>query len=132
RRALRYGGGVGPVAVLVQPMVPAVASGIAFSADPHTGERGVVLVEAARGRGDRLASGAIDPEAWRVDGAGRQRVRSGPVDVLTPAQVDAIAHLARTAEELFGAPQDVEWALDGDRLVLLQARPITALPAPPI
>lgn len=131
-RLIRYGGSSGAVAVIVQPMVRATAAGVAFSADPHTGERGVVLIEAVRGLGDRLVAGEVDPEAWRVETGDATRQRAGEDEVLTAAQVAAIADLARAAEALFGAPQDVEWALDGDSVVLLQSRPITALPAPPV
>lgn len=46
------------LAVLVQPMVAAVAAGVAFTADPVTGERGVVVIDAARGLGEQVVSGA--------------------------------------------------------------------------
>ncbi len=77
-RALRYGGGtIGEVAVIVQEMVDADAAGVAFSADPRTGERGVAIVEAVRGLGDQLVSGATDPEAWRVRGGSCVPTRTG-------------------------------------------------------
>lgn len=132
-RALRYGGGsIGKVAVIIQEMVPATAAGVAFSADPRTGERGVVILEAVRGLGDRLVSGEADPEAWRVDASECNRTRSTGETVLTETQARRVAELARSMETLFGAPQDVEWALVGDELHLLQSRPITALPAAPV
>lgn len=132
-RALRYAGGdVGPVAVIVQAMVPASVAGVAFSADPQTGERGVTLVEAVRGLGDSLVSGSADPETWRVDAGAQKRTRSNGAPVLTAQQVERIARLARDMEALFGRPQDVEWAIAGDDLFLLQSRPITALPAEPV
>ena len=52
-------------------------------------------------------------------------------DALTPAQVREVAALARNIEELAGVPQDIEWAIAGGKLFLLQARPITALPVAP-
>lgn len=45
---------------------------------------------------------------------------------LTPGEVRRIAELGLAAERLFGAPRDLEWALDaGGRAYVLQARPIT-------
>lgn len=130
-RALRYGRGVGPVAVIVQRLVPADVAGVAFSADPRTGERDVVIVEAIRGLGDRLVSGAVSPEAWRIDGERCERTRAGEGPALDEARARRVAALARALEALFGRPQDIEWAFSGGELWLLQSRPITALPAPP-
>jgi pyruvate,water dikinase len=57
--------------------------------------------------------------------ADRRAVREA---VLDADQARAIAVLARQVEAHFGTPQDIEWAIAGDRVFLLQARPITALP----
>lgn len=131
-RVLRYAGAPGEVAVIVQRMVPAEVAGVAFSADPRTGERGVAIVEAVRGLGDRLVGGETDAEAWRVTPEGAERSRHDGADVIDAALAARIAAMARALEDLFGAPQDVEWAYDGAELWLLQSRPITALPAAPI
>jgi pyruvate,water dikinase len=131
-RALSYGGELGDVAVLVQRMVPADAAGVAFSADPLSGERGVAVIETVPSLADRLVSGAVDPEAWRVHGSGCQRVRELDQPVISEAQARRVAELAEAMEQLFGAPQDVEWALHDDQIHLLQSRPITALPAEPV
>lgn len=121
----------GEVAVLVQPMLRPRAAGVAFSADPATGARGVVVVEAVPGVAAALVSGEADPEAWRVEGEPR-RTRTAPRPVLRPEDAARVAALARDLEALLGGPQDVEWALEGDELFVLQARPITALPAAPV
>jgi phosphoenolpyruvate synthase/pyruvate phosphate dikinase len=63
----------GRLAVLVQRLVEAEAAGVAFTADPVTGERGVVVVNAVRGLGDRLVSGPASPDEWVVRD-GRQPV----------------------------------------------------------
>lgn len=132
-RVLRYAGDAGGVAVLVQSMVPAERAGVAFSADPRTGERGVVVLEAVRGLGDTLVSGEASPEAWRAQGERTTRTRTASDGAaLDEAQATQVAALARAMEELFGAPQDVEWAFAGGELYLLQSRPITALPAEPV
>jgi phosphohistidine swiveling domain-containing protein len=123
-------GPAGPrMAVLVQAMVQAEAAGVAFTADPVTGDRDEVLVSAVRGLGERLVGGEITPEEWRVrDGEARRAGPEGAIDAADAARVGA---LAAAVEAAFGQPQDVEWAIAAGQLFLLQARPITALPRPP-
>lgn len=118
------------MAVLVQQMVRAETAGIAFSANPVTGDRGEVRIEAVRGLGDRLAHGTQTPEEWSVRG-GSARRSGGPGEVLDAATAEQVADLAVRAAELFGAPQDIEWAADASGVRLLQSRPITALPEQP-
>ena len=121
------------MAVLVQPLVPAEAAGVAFSADPVTGERDTVCVEAALGLGEGLAQGRGTPEAWRVVGDTAEQLHQDDAPVLTQMQALALAALVCRAEAAAdGVPQDVEWALEGGAPVLLQSRPITSLPAAPI
>ena len=130
------------VAVLVQPMVPAIAAGVAFTADPVTGDRDQTVVTAVRGVAERLVGGESTGDQWRVIGpaATAERVVE---DAVTADQAVAVATLARDVERLLGLPQDVEWAIEpaeplepdhgdvrGWRLALLQARPMTALPDP--
>jgi pyruvate,water dikinase len=128
-RALAYGG-TAAVAVLVQQMVQADAAGIAFSANPMTGDREEVLVSATRGLGDRLASGQIDGDEWSVRGEHAISI-ARPQAAVDKGVILRVAALAQALEHQLGAPQDIEWALAGTELVLLQARPITVLPTPP-
>lgn len=126
-RVEAYGDGSGQIAILIQKMVPAVAAGVAFTADPVTGARDVTVVSSVSGLGDRLVSGETDPDEWEV----RDDVvtaRRTPESSLTDGQVLEVAALASKAEHHFGHPQDIEWAFDGDGLFLLQSRPITGLP----
>lgn len=120
------------LAVLVQPMVEATAAGVAFTADPVTGERGVVMVEAVRGLGERLVSGAATPDSWVVKADSASRRPTGAETAITPEVASAVAALARRVEQHQGAPQDIEWALDDAEVVLLQARPVVALPDRPV
>jgi pyruvate,water dikinase len=119
----------GGMAVLIQRLVHADASGVAFSANPITGDRLECVVNAVRGLGERLVSGQATPDAWTVRGQDVVR-HSAPEGAITAPQALAVAELARRAAAHFGAPQDVEWAIADDQLFLLQARPITALPEP--
>ncbi|HEY3195887.1 MAG TPA: PEP/pyruvate-binding domain-containing protein [Candidatus Dormibacteraeota bacterium] len=116
------------IAVIVQELVDAVAAGVAFSADPLTGVRDRVLVSAVKGLGERLVSGQTTADEWSIE-AGNATCRARPEGAIDANTALSIAALARAAADHFGAPQDIEWALDREgRLFLLQARPITALP----
>jgi pyruvate,water dikinase len=116
------------MAVLVQRQIHADAAGVAFTANPVTGNREETLVSAVRGLGERLVSGQASPDEWIVRGTEvvSQVVSEG---ALTAEHVRAVADLARRVEaHLDGVPQDIEWAIAGSELFLLQARPISALP----
>jgi pyruvate,water dikinase len=119
------------MAVLIQPMVEATAAGVVFTAQPVTGDRGQSLIEAVAGRGDPLVSGAATPEQWLVADDDAHRVSTGD-QIIDARSALEIARLARRVEGHFGGPQDIEWALEGDALWLLQARPITSLAESPI
>ncbi|HEY7849024.1 MAG TPA: PEP/pyruvate-binding domain-containing protein, partial [Ktedonobacterales bacterium] len=116
-------------AVLIQRMVAADVSGVAFSADAATGRRGVAVVSAIAGLGEALVSGASDGDTATVDRLGSieriQRVEQSAL--LNDDQLRAIAGLARHCEQRFGVPQDIEWAIAGGEVFLLQSRPITTL-----
>ncbi|MEL6519563.1 MAG: PEP/pyruvate-binding domain-containing protein [Pseudomonadota bacterium] len=124
-RAKTTGDAAEAPAIVVQQMIPAEAAGVAFSADPVSGQRGTVVISAIAGLGDQLVSGEEDGEDWVLDHAGTFLSQPGHPQVLTPAQAQQIAALAQWAEEAFGAPQDIEWALHQDNLHILQSRPIT-------
>ncbi len=139
------------MAVLVQTMVSAEAAGVAFSVDPMSGERAVVI-EAAFGLGETVVSGraavdryVVDPETGeeiqtatiavkpqkRVLGAkGGVREIDVPAAmrgarVLSPEQAQRVADTATALAQHFRSPQDVEWSLADGILYVLQTRPIT-------
>ncbi len=116
-------------AVLIQRMVAADISGVAFSADPASGRRGVAVVSDIVGLGEALVSGANEGETATVDRLGAiERVqRTQRQQTLDDEQLRAVAALARRCEQHFGVPQDSEWAIAGGDLFLLQSRPITTL-----
>jgi rifampicin phosphotransferase len=129
-RMTTYGQAVRPMAVLVQRMIDADVAGVAFTANPLTGNRDEVRVSATRGLGDTLVSGGTDADEWLVTGD-RATAIAQPHNVIGSEVARRAAALARQAEAARLAPQDVEWAIAGDRLWLLQSRPITALPIAP-
>lgn len=117
------------MAVVVQQMVEARAAGVAFSADPISGDN-LVIIEAARGLGDVVASGMVNPDRWVVSAEGRildSLNNSADAPALTDEQAVEFARIVRQAGVNAGSPQDVEWAWDGRDFLLLQARPITTL-----
>ncbi|MFN8610846.1 MAG: phosphoenolpyruvate synthase [Vulcanimicrobiota bacterium] len=112
------------MAVLVQSMVPAEVSGVLFTADPLSGDRKLVCVEATGGLGDGLVGGRLNAERFTVRGG---LVESRTATILTDEQVLRLADIGRRLEAHFGRPQDLEWALADGEFQLLQARPITTL-----
>lgn len=118
-------------AIIVQRMIYAIAAGVAFSADPVTGQRDRVVISAIAGLGDALVSGEADGEDWVISPEGPLEAPTVPA-VLNADQAQQVAELARRVEAAFGPPQDIEWAIDEGGLHILQARPITTVlrPAP--
>jgi pyruvate,water dikinase len=139
------------LAVVVQAMVEAEASGVLFTANPLTGKRGEVVVDATFGLGEALVSGQVEPDHFVVDpdvgrivarrlGAKALAIRSAPdggTVIVQEASAErqalpddallALAAEGRRIEALFGDPQDIEWALAGGALYIVQSRPITSL-----
>jgi pyruvate,water dikinase len=115
------------LAVVVQRMVDAQSAGVLFTADPITGRRHRAAIEAVRGLGEQLVSGAVNPDHFVVD------TRSAAVlerrgDILSDAQLRDLAALGARIEEHFGSPQDIEWAIDkAGKLWIVQSRDITTL-----
>ena len=129
-RAVKSGGDAQAPAIVVQRMIDALVSGVAFSADPVSGRRDCVVISAVEGLGDALVSGEVDGQSWIV----ADTVTAPQDPIMSEVQVQSVADMVRRTEAVFGSPQDIEWAIDADGLHILQARPITttlkALPAP--
>jgi pyruvate,water dikinase len=120
------------LAVVVQRMVPARAAGVLFTADPVTGRRRCAVIDAAPGLGDAVVSGSVDPDHFVVEtatGAVIERRHGGaPHFCLADPTVRELAALGDQIEQAFGAPQDIEWAIDASgRIWVVQSRPITTL-----
>ncbi|WP_316042197.1 PEP/pyruvate-binding domain-containing protein [Nocardiopsis sp. CNR-923] len=119
------------MAVVVQRMVDATVAGVLFTADPLTGGRSRMVVDAARGPGTAVVDGSVTPDHHvLVDGEPAAVIEGG---CLTAARLEELRAAGRRLGEHFGSPQDVEWAYDADGVLwLLQSRPITTLfPLPP-
>ncbi|HZM83961.1 MAG TPA: PEP/pyruvate-binding domain-containing protein [Candidatus Limnocylindrales bacterium] len=117
------------IAVVVQVMVPAEFAGVLFTADPLTGARDRTVIDATAGLGEAVVSGTVTPDHYVVV---RRHVRSRSGNLLPDKVIRELARLGRRVERHFGAPQDIEWAVVAGRISLVQARPMTALPPPPV
>ena len=115
------------IPVLVQRFVEPRQAGVVFTRDPR--DPTVLVVESHAGRGEALVSGLVRPRREVLDRETgvRRSADGGPHngEGLAEDELRAVVSLARKAEDLFGGPQDVEWAIGADGPVLLQSRPIT-------
>jgi len=141
------------IAVVVQRMVAADKSGVMFTSHPSSGEP-KIIVEAAWGLGEAVVSGSVSPDNYVIDReadkvieatvadkkvmmlkdeeTGETVERAVPEDkrnarVLDDDELDRLAELGERAEAHYGEPQDVEWAIVGDDVFMLQSRPITTI-----
>lgn len=159
-RALEYRRGQGlsatavRLAVLVQQLISADVSAVVFSANPVTGNREQIVINASWGLGESVVGGRVNPDTYVVrkrDLAVMQRqvsdkrlmtipVPGGTSEINVPgplrsrpalddAQVMEMAQLGLALEAAMGWPVDVECACYGGQLYLLQCRPITMLGA---
>jgi phosphoenolpyruvate synthase/pyruvate phosphate dikinase len=132
-------------------MVSADVAGVLFTVDPVRRRKDRMVVEAVFGLGEACVSGQVTPDNYVLarDGAlKRRRLSVQPLVIesapeggtvereLDPAEggaatleEDQLRELARLGEDLhgrLGGPQDIEWAIEGGELYVLQARPVTA------
>jgi pyruvate, water dikinase len=116
------------MAVVVQKMVDPEKSGVIFTADPVRRRRDRMVVEAVRGIGERVVSGEVTPDHYTLDRRGKVK-REKIVDdhVLTDDELQRLGDLGRQLEERHGVAQDIEWAMVGEEIYLLQCRPVTTM-----
>ena len=139
------------LAVVVQQMVFPQAAGILFTADPVTGNRKVLSIDAGFGLGEAMVSGLVNTDSYKVGngkvidkkistkklaiyalkdgGTTEQEIEPGQQNrqALTDEQILELARIGRKIEEHFGSPQDIEWCLVSDTFYIVQSRPITTL-----
>lgn len=123
------------LAVVVQAMVPAEAAGVLFTANPMSGAREEIVLDAAWGLGDAIVSGLVTPDhivADKATGTEEHKVETTKrrAQVLDTAQVAELVKLAAAIETHYGEPQDIEWCFANGKFYIVQARPITNLPPP--
>src|SRR5215213_3773253 len=143
------------LAVVVQRMVKAEAAGVVFTANPANGRRDQAAISAAWGLGESVVSGAVTPDSivvekesgrvisreiadkvvmtvYTASGTEERPVPEGRrrQSVLEDERAAELARYGAQIEELYGTPQDIEWALADGEFAIVQSRPITALPEP--
>ncbi len=123
------------MAVIIQEMVPAEISGVAFGRDPRDQSVDREIVEAVPGPCSNLVDGLLDPDRWilrQSSGdvvewhAGERDGGRPDVPLLKDDDLRVLHTRLKQVEELFGWPPDMEWAEQGGTLSVLQARPITS------
>jgi len=144
-------------AVVIMEMVEAKAAGVGFTCDPRTGREDLVVISANFGLGESVVSGAVEPDEYRLrldywpeiteKRIGRKEGmtvpgKHGGTEFVQPAESMAgqvlsdenIVKLSFMILRVFEAlgrgeqHQDIEWVFDGSEFILVQARPVTALP----
>jgi len=142
------------MAVIVQKMIDADKAGVMFTVNPVTYEEGQIIIEAVWGLGEGIVSGTITPDHYVLDkNTGKtvsaavaskrimfardettgktieMKVPQEKVDaeILTENEIRRLTELAKKVEQHYGKPQDIEWAIEGENIYLLQSRPVTAL-----
>ena len=142
------------IAVIVQRMVNSEKSGIIFTANPSTNNQNEIIIEAGLGLGEAVVSGSITPDLYIVDKEtseikerkinkqefsiirdsrlGRSVKRTLRGDEGSEQKIDDItikklARYAKQIEEHYRAPQDIEFAIESNKIYIVQSRPITTL-----
>ncbi len=140
------------IAVVVQIMVNSKASGVMFTLDPVTNEKGKIVIEAIRGLGELIVQGAVTPDHYEVDkktmqitvkntaiqekmllkkdGENKEMKLSkteGGKQKVSDKEIIEIANLGKKLEKHYFFPQDVEWALENGKVYIVQTRPVTTI-----
>jgi pyruvate,water dikinase len=139
------------VATIVQLMVVAEKSGVAFTVDPITNDSDTLVVEAVWGDCEQLVSGEITPDSYHFNKktdllthseiATQDTCRSRGQQFtllanrahgrkITDGELLQLARLCDRVQDHFGRPQDIEWVYDGKTFYIVQARPITTFTLP--
>lgn len=140
------------LAAVVQRMVQSEKSGIAFSIDPITNNKKRIVIEAIYGLGEYIVQGKVTPDHYEVDKdslvitkkeihlqkvkytkSGKQNKeikipnKIGRQQKLTDIEITKIALLVKQIEKHYYFPQDIEWAIEKNRVYIVQSRPITTI-----
>ena len=138
------------VSVIVQEMINSEVSGVAFSSNPIMGKRNEIIISSVFGLGEGLVSGEFNADTYSVEdnkitkniaekpykivfdeekGFGTKQVKNEnpSASSLIDEQIKEIVQEVKKIVEIYGKPQDIEWAYESGKLYILQARPITTL-----
>jgi pyruvate,water dikinase len=154
RRQMKFSERDISIAVVVQRMANSEKAGVMFSANPINKDRGAVMIEGAWGLGEGVVQGIVNPDNYLIKKGtyeiemeyvaeketmvARKGAQGGVHEIDVPESLrnapvlsaeerKELVGLAVRAETFFGKPQDIEWAVEGGRIYMLQSRPITTL-----
>jgi len=140
------------IAVVVQKLVNSEKSGVMFTANPVTSDETEIMIEGGYGLGEAIVSGSVTPDRFIVDKESME-IKSREIveqsryvdrsadgiewrevpeaerkkQKLSDGEVKGLAHYGKKIEEHYGKPQDIEFAVEGKELFIVQSRPITTL-----
>ncbi|MEM2086592.1 MAG: PEP/pyruvate-binding domain-containing protein, partial [Archaeoglobaceae archaeon] len=137
------------IAIVVQKMVNSEKSGVMFTSHPVTGDK-ICIIEAVFGLGEAIVGGLVTPDTYVYDRTkkklleakiadkkfmivrrnGNERVElgeKGKERVLSDNEIKRLVDLGELIEDHYGKPQDVEWAIEGETVYIVQSRPITTI-----
>jgi pyruvate,water dikinase len=145
------------LAVVIQQMVPAESAGVMFTANPITGARDEIVIDASWGLGEAIVGSLVVPDHIVVSKENRKvtsltiadktvmtvRTEDGtqerPVpahkrkaQTLSVARTAELAELGGKIEQYYVEPQDIEWCFANGQFYIVQVRPITSLPPEPL
>jgi len=139
------------LAVVIQRMVQAESSGVMFTANPLSGARTETVIDATLGLGEALVSGRVEPDHYVVrnpeyqiisktlgakaiairgqaqGGVFLEEIQAANQQAISDTQIVELAHLGKRVAAAYAFPQDIEWAIAGGQIYILQSRPITSL-----
>ena len=145
------------MSVIVQKMIDSESAGVMFTINPIDGDRDKMAIEAAFGLGEVVVGGKLTPDRYIVDKSTLALVdkvieekpflytrdmntgktvradlseSTAKKQVLTEEEVKGIAELGKEIEEHYGFPQDIEWAIEEERIYIVQSRPVTTFIKP--
>lgn len=135
-RALSYAGGQNLseddlyVAVVVQEMIESKVSGVMFTANPVTSDKGEIMIESVLGLGEQLVQGSVTPDNFIVNkenGEIKSKDLQGE-QTISDEIVNKLVELGKKIEDHYGSPQDIEWAIDNEgKIWILQSREVTTM-----
>lgn len=140
------------IAIVVQKMVESEKSGIMFTIDPVTNDKSKIVIEAIFGLGEMIVQGQVNPDHYEVSKKEEKIINKdvnaqtfmmkkvgklnkiiklpksiGLKQKLTSSQIIALASIGKKLEKHYYFPQDSEWAIEKNKIYIVQTRPITTV-----
>lgn len=115
------------MAVIIQEMIMAEKGGVIFTRDVFNHNKDKVIIETAKGLGEKVVSGLVNPQRM-IFSKEKKKCIEGAIglekQVLTLNEAEKLFKIALKIEKIFGQPQDIEWAIENNIIYILQSRPI--------